>query len=115
MTRGVLRLENGLTKKYIAEVEPSPFEAVVSMTVMQVSLGLSQVSDDVVLPVPAIRLLDAPLVGLAARRDNGPPLGPFASYFLFRGARKLSATPSTIPSQCQSRASKSHLRAFAAS
>ena len=97
--RGVLRVENGVTKKYVAEVEPTPIDAAVSMTVMQVSLGLSQVSDDVVLPVPAIRLLDAPLVGLAARRDNAPPLGPFAPYFLFGGARRLTATPSTIPSQ----------------
>ena len=74
--RGVLRVENGVTKKYVTEVKPTPLEAVVSMTVMQVSLGLSQVSDVVVLPAPANRLLDDPLVGLAARRDSGPPRGP---------------------------------------
>ena len=43
--RGVLRVENSVTKKYVTEVEPTPFEAVISMTVLQVSLGLSQVSD----------------------------------------------------------------------
>ena len=83
--RGVLRVENSATKKYVTEVEPTPFEAVDSMTVMQVSLGLSQVSDDVVLPVPAMWLLDAPLVGLAAQRDNGLPIGAFRALLLVRG------------------------------
>ena len=91
--RGVLRVENGITKKCVAEVEPTPFEAVVSMTVMQVSLGLSQVSDDVVLPVPAIRLLDAPLVGLAARRDNGLPIGAFRVLLLVRGSTETVCDP----------------------
>ena len=91
--RGVLRVENSVTKKYVTEVEPTPFEAVVSMTVMQVSLGLSQVSDDVVLPVPAIRLLDAPLVGLAARRDNGLPIGAFRVLLLVRGSTETVCDP----------------------
>ena len=46
-------------------------------------LGLSQVSDGVVLPVPAIRLLDAALVGLAA-----PPfvrIGAFRVLLLVQG------------------------------
>ena len=83
--RGALRLENGVTKRYVTEVEPTPYEAAVSMTVMQLSLGLSQVSDDVVLPVPADRLLGAPLIGLAARRDLGLPIGAFRVLLLVEG------------------------------
>ena len=82
---GILRMENSITKRYVMEVEVTPFDAVVSMTVMQIRLGLPQVSDDVVLPVPAIRLLDAPLVGLAARRDNGLPVGAFRVLLLVQG------------------------------
>ena len=44
------------------------------MTAMRLSLGLSKVADDAVFAVPAVRLLDAPLLGLAARRDIGAPL-----------------------------------------
>ena len=49
-------------------------------------LGLSQVSDGVVLPVPAIRLPDAALLGLAA-----PPfvrIGAFRVLLLVQGTRK---------------------------
>ena len=35
--RGVIRVENGFTKKYIVEVEKNPLEAVVSMNAMQQS------------------------------------------------------------------------------
>ena len=72
---GVLRVENSGVKKYVMQVEQTPLDAVVSMTAMQISLGLSQVTDDVILPVPANRLLDTPLLGLASRRDNGRPVG----------------------------------------
>ena len=91
--RGVLRLENGITKKYVMEVEPSPLDAVVSMTVMQISLGLSQVSDDVVLPVPASRLLDAPMVGLAAQHDNGHVIGAYRVLLLVKGTKLSLCDP----------------------
>ena len=86
--RGILRIENNITKRYVMEVEVSPLDAVVSMTVMQISLGLSQVSDDVVLPVPAIRLLEHPLMGLAARRENGVPVGAFRVLLLVQGTKE---------------------------
>ena len=91
--RGVLRLENGVAKRYVMEVESTPLDAVVSMTVMQISLGLSQVTDDVVLPVPAIRILDAPLLGLAARRDNGQPVGCFRILLLAKGTTDTVLEP----------------------
>ena len=91
--RGVLRLENGITKKYVMEVEPSPLDAVVSMAVMQISLGLSQVSDDVVLPVPASRLLDAPMIGLAAQHDNGHAIGAYRVLLLVKGTKTTLCDP----------------------
>jgi hypothetical protein len=68
--RGVVRVESGITKKYVVEVEKSPFKAAVSMNVMQQTLGLSAVSDDVVVPAPADRVLDEAMVGLAVKRDT---------------------------------------------
>ena len=43
--RGVLRLENGVAKRYVAEVESTPLEAVVSMTAMQIMVD-DEVTDD---------------------------------------------------------------------
>ena len=83
--RGVIRVENGFTKKYIVDVEKSPLEAVVSMNAMQQSLGLSTVSDGVVVAAPADRVFDAPMLGLALRRDTGDPLGAFRVLLLIQG------------------------------
>ena len=69
----------------MAKVEPAPLQAVVSMTAMRLSLGLSKVADDAVLDAPAGRLLDAPLLGLAARRDSGAPLGAHRVVLLVEG------------------------------
>ena len=55
------------------------------MTAMRLSLGLSKVTDDAVLAAPAGRLLDAPLLGLAARRDSGAPLGAHRVLLLVEG------------------------------
>ena len=43
--RGVLRLENGVAKRYVTEVESTPLEAVVSMTAMQIMVD-DEVTDD---------------------------------------------------------------------
>ena len=83
--RGVIRVESGFTKKYIVDVEKSPLEAVVSMNAMQQSLGLSTVSDDVVVAALADRVFDAPMLGLALRRDTGDPLGAFRVLLLIQG------------------------------
>ena len=72
-------------RRYVAEIEATPLQAVVSMTAMHLSLGLSNVADDAVLAAPAARLLDAPLLGLAARRDSGAPLGAHRVLLLVEG------------------------------
>ena len=86
--RGVLRVESGATRRYVAKVEPAPLQAVVSITAMRLSLGLSKVADDAVLAAPAGRLLDAPLLGLAARRDSGAPLGAHRVLLLVEGTEE---------------------------
>ena len=83
--RGVLRVEAGITKRYIVKAEPSSLEAKVSMLGMQQSLGLSIVSDDLVLPAPAQFVVDEPMLGLAVRRENAESLGVFRVLFLVQG------------------------------
>ena len=86
--RGVIRVEAGITKKYIVKVEKSPLDAVVSMNAMQQALGLSTVSDDVVISASADRLLDDAMLGLALKRDEAEPLGAFR-VLLWSKERKI--------------------------
>ena len=85
--RGVIRVEAGITRKYVVKVEKSPLEAVVSTNAMQQSLGLSTVSDDVVVSAPADRVLDEPMLGLALKRDAGEPLAAFRVLLLIQGTQ----------------------------
>ena len=91
--RGLVRVESGAIRRYVATVEPSPLRANVSMTAMRLSLGLSKVADDAVLAVPANRLLDAPLLGMAARRDTGAPLGAHRVLLLVQGTQETNCDP----------------------
>ena len=91
--RGLLRVESGAIRRYVATVEPSPLRATVSMTAMRLSLGLSKAADDAVLAVPANRLLDAPLLGMAARRDTGEPLGAHRVLLLVQGTEETNCDP----------------------
>ena len=91
--RGLLRVESGSIRRYVTTVEPSPLRATVSMTAMCLSLGLSKAADDAVLAVPANRLLDAPLLGMAARRDTGAPLGAHRVLLLVQGTQETNCDP----------------------
>ena len=101
--RGVIRVEAGNTRKYVVKVEKSPLEAVVSMSAMRQSLGLSTVSDDVVVSAPADRVLDEAMLGLALKRDAGEPLGAFRVLLLVQGtqATELDTIDDTLPLQQQ--------------
>ena len=63
------------------------------MNVMRLSLGLSNVADGAVLAAPVDRLLDAPLLGLAARRDTGAPLGAHRVLLLVEGTEDTECDP----------------------
>ena len=63
------------------------------MTAMRLSLGLSTVAEDAVLSVPVDRLLDAPLVGLAAKRDTNGPLHAHRVLLLAEGTEETNCDP----------------------
>ena len=86
--RGVVRVEAGVTKKYVVKIEQSPLDAVISMSSMQQTLGLSVVSDDVVVAAPAERLLDDTMLGLALQRDSDEPLGAARVWLLVQGTEE---------------------------
>ena len=101
--RGVIRVENGVTKKYIVKVDQSALDAVVSMSAMRMTLGLSSVSDDVVMPAPADRILDEPMLGLALKRDEAQPLGAFRVLLLVQGTQetKMDVIDGNLPPEKQ--------------
>jgi hypothetical protein len=63
------------------------------MNAMRLSLGLSNVAEDAVLAVPVNRLLDAPMVGLAAKRDTGGPLQAHRVLLLVEGTEETKCDP----------------------
>ena len=55
--------------------------------------GLSTVVSEVVLPVPASRIVDDPLVGMATRRDDDVLIGAHRLLLLVRGTTKTTLDP----------------------
>ena len=95
--RGVMREENGITKKYIVKAEKTPISAVVSMQAMKQCLGLSTISEDVVMPCGADRLLSDQLAGLALKVDDASePLSAFRVFLLVKGTEKTVDRKSVV-------------------
>jgi len=63
--RGVLRLENGQAKRYIAKISHSVLSARLSAAALDMALGLSQVEGDMVLSSPIDRVRVCPVSGLS--------------------------------------------------
>ena len=80
--RGVLLVEFGVFRKCMAKIGPRPLQAVAYITAMRLSLGLFSLADDAVRAALAVRLLDAPLLFLEARRASGAPLGAHSVLLL---------------------------------
>ena len=91
--RGVLRAENGSTKRYIVEIGITPLTAVVSTAGTRLCRDLSEVAGDVVLPVPLSRILEDPLAGLAVRRDDQKIIGANRVLLLVRGTSSTKMEP----------------------
>ena len=91
--RGILREENGATKRYIVNVAPAPLTTVVSLTATRLCRGLSDVAADVVLPVPVGRVVEDPLVGLAVTGDGDKIIGANRVLLLVRGTQKTILEP----------------------
>ena len=91
--RGVIREENGSTKKYIVQVEKTPLDAEVSLQAMRQCLGLSNISEGVVMPSGVDRILHDDLVGLSLRRDGADPLHAYRVLLLVRGTEDTDLDP----------------------
>ena len=91
--RGVLREEGGAARRYILEVHVTPLDAKVSMLATRLCKGLSTVVSEVVLPVPASRIVGDPLVGMATRWDDDLLVGAHRLLLLVRGTTKTTLDP----------------------
>ena len=89
----MLRDEGGWTKRYIVKVEPTSLEALVSPTALRQSLGLSEVVGDVVIPAPASRIVDSPLLGMAVYHDDGKLVAAHRVLLLVRGTEETQCDP----------------------
>ena len=78
---------------YVAAMGPTPLEAGVSMNAMRLSLGLSVVTGEVVLPAPVGRVCDAPLIGMAVKREGTAPIGTHRVLLLVRGTKETECEP----------------------
>eukprot|EP00959_Pyramimonas_sp_CCMP1952_P140312 2936120-Pyramimonas_sp.AAC.1 len=83
--RGILRQENGVAKRCIMEVGFAPLDAVVSKSALRMCYGLSVVSGDAVLLVPAGRIVEDALQGVAVCRDCAKNIGANRAWLLVRG------------------------------
>ena len=91
--RGVLREEGGTARRYILEAQVTPLDAKVSTLAMRLCKGLSTVASEVVLPVPASRVVDDALVGMAVRRDGDAAIGAHRLLLLVKGTDKTTLDP----------------------
>ena len=97
--RGILRDERGTTKRYVVLVATTPLDAVVSTSAMRLLCGLSAVTGDVVIPVPATYVVEDHLVGMAVRRDAAPGsasaqvIGASRVLLLVRGTSETKMSP----------------------
>jgi hypothetical protein len=86
--RGVLRVEGGAVKKYIAKVGPSPLINKISPAALRAAVGLTEIVGDLVIPAPVDRVLEVPMLGLAVRSDISGELGAHRVLLLVEGTRE---------------------------
>jgi hypothetical protein len=86
-------VKRGVARRYVLEVHVAPLDAKVSMLATRLCKGLSTVVSEVVLPVPASRVVDDPLIGMATRRDDDVLVGAHRLLLLVRGTTKTTLDP----------------------
>ena len=74
-------------------MEPTPLEANISMSAMRLSLGLSVVTGEVAFPAPVCLVCDAPLVGMALKRESTAAVGAHRVILLVRGTTETVCEP----------------------
>ncbi len=101
--RGVLRQENGILKKYIAAIVPSPLTTVPSARGMRATLGLAYIAGSIVQAAPVARLIDCPVQGFALATDAPGSVSAHRVLLFVQGALESSLEPldpeCTVPQQ----------------
>ena len=97
--RGLLRLEDGIMRKYVVEMGPAPKSFTVSSTTLRGCRGLAPVLDDIAQAAPATRVTSSPMMGMCLVADIGSndsetELVPcHRAYLLVSGTQKTDMKP----------------------
>jgi hypothetical protein len=99
--RGILREENGVLKKYVAAIVLTPHTTTISARGMRATLGLADITGDVVQAAPAARLIDCPIQGFAVEADSHQgSISTHRVLLLVKGTQQSTLEP-LVP-DCQS-------------
>ena len=83
--RGVMRSEGSDVKRYIGEIVESPLITTASARAMRAAVGLAEIIGDIVIPAPAKRVTDLPMIGLAVISEKRGPVGAHRILLLVQG------------------------------
>ena len=83
--RGVMRSEGSDVKRYIGEIVESPLITTASARAMRAAVGLAEIIGGIVIPAPAQRVTDLPMIGLAVISDKRGPVGAHRILLLVQG------------------------------
>ena len=83
--RGVMRSEGSDVKRYIGEIVESPLMTTASPLAMRAAVGLAEIIGGIVIPAPAQRATDLPMIGLAVIADKRGPVAAHRILLLVQG------------------------------
>jgi hypothetical protein len=83
--RGVMRSEGSDVKKYIGEIVESPLMTTASPLAMRAAVGLAEIIGGIVIPAPAQRATELPMIGLAVIADKRGPVAAHRILLLVQG------------------------------
>ena len=91
--RGVMRSEGSDVKRYIGEIVESPLMTTASPLAMRAAVGLAEIIGGIVIPAPAQRVTDRPMIGLAVIADKRGPVAAHRILLLVQGTNKSKLDP----------------------
>ena len=92
--RGVIRRnQQGVIKRYIASIVPSPLTATISGNALVALRGLSEIGDGIVVAAPAERITHCPILGMAVQSDSGMKWQAHRVLMLVTGTAKSKLKP----------------------
>ena len=83
--RGVMRSEGSDVKRYIGEIVESPLMTTASPLAMRAAVGLAEIIGGIVIPAPAQRATELPMIGLAVIADKRGPVAAHRILLLVQG------------------------------